>query len=156
MKIVHTNELPFTEALKRGQFESHRKELGGQKLGCGLWQLPPGKKSFPLHAHSVTEEALFVLTGTAKVRTPDGLQTISAGDYVSFPAGGPAHQLINDGTEPMTYLAMSVSQGFDWVDYPDSNKIGFSVGPKGVGKRVLFKADAGVDYFKDEPSADEP
>ncbi|GAC1546415.1 MAG: hypothetical protein NVS2B9_13520 [Myxococcales bacterium] len=37
-----------------------RKELGGEKLSCSLWQLPAGSRSWPFHVHHVTEEALVV------------------------------------------------------------------------------------------------
>jgi uncharacterized cupin superfamily protein len=57
MNVVRTAEMPWTDALSKGAFQQRRKQLGGQKLACGLWELPPGKKSFPLHVHHVTEEA---------------------------------------------------------------------------------------------------
>ena len=90
----------------------------------GLWELPPGKRSFPMHKHYVTEEALFVLSGRAKVRTPDGETDIGPGDYVSFLAGGVAHQLVYDGAESLVYLGLSGVSGPDVVEYPDSGKVG--------------------------------
>ena len=113
MKVVRTSELPWVDVVTRGAFANRRKELGGERLSCGLWELPPGKKSFPLHLHHVTEEALFVVSGRAQVRTPEGLSPIGPGDFVSFPAGGAAHQLVNDGTEPLVYLAVSAGVGAD-------------------------------------------
>src|SRR5512147_1383063 len=76
VKIVRTSEMAWAEAMNRGHFQQRRKGLGGEKLSCGLWELPPGKRSFPLHAHHVTEEALFVISGRGKVRTPEGEQPI--------------------------------------------------------------------------------
>src|SRR5215467_12686711 len=106
MKIVHTSEVEWSNALTRGKFEQRRKELGGERLRAGMWQLPPGKTSFPLHVHHVTEEAMFVLSGRAKIRSTEGETAIAAGDFISFPAGGAPHQLVNDGDEPCVYLAM--------------------------------------------------
>jgi uncharacterized cupin superfamily protein len=126
---------------------------GGEKLSCGLWELPPGKRSFPLHVHHVTEEALFVLSGRGKVRTPEGLTDIGPGDYVSFPAGGPAHQLVNDGSEPLVYVGMAATSGVDVVEYPDSNKVASSVGLGADRKRFVFRRDAQVDYWDGEPGA---
>src|SRR5438128_11092627 len=128
MKIVHTSEVPWAPALQRGRFDNRRKELGGERLRAGLWELAPGKRSFPMHRHLVGEEAMYVLSGRAKVRTTDGETEIGPGDYVSFPPGGAAHQLVNDGAEPLVYLAMTATQGFDLVEYPDSKKIAMSVG----------------------------
>jgi len=151
--VVRTAEMPWAEAMNRGRFQQRRKHLGGEKLSCGLWELPPGKKSFPLHVHLVTEEALFVISGRGQVRTPEGPTAIGPGDYVSFPAGGPAHQIVNDGAEPLVYVGMAAVSGADVVEYPDSDKVAASVGPYQKGKRFLFKRGAQVDYFEGEPDA---
>jgi len=151
MKIVRTAEVPWADAINRGPLQQRRKPLGGQKLACGLWELPPGKKSFPLHLHHVTEEALFVISGRGAVRTPEGLTPIGPGDYVSFPPGGPAHQLVNDGTEPLVYLGMSATLGVDVVEYPDSGKVASAVGTWPDQKRFIFRKDSQVDYFDGEP-----
>ncbi len=153
MKIVRTSELPWADALTRGNYQQRRKPLGGENMACGLWELPPGKKSFPMHAHHVTEEALYVVSGQAKVRTPEGLTPIGPGDFVSFPPGGPAHQLVNDGAEPFVYLAIGVSKGVDVVEYPESGKLSAALGAFPTGKRFIFKKDSQVDYFADDPDA---
>ncbi|GAC1604555.1 MAG: hypothetical protein NVS4B10_17580 [Myxococcales bacterium] len=72
---------------------------------------------------------------------------------MNFRAGGPAHQLFNDGTEPLVYVGMSAIFGVDVVEYPDSGKVGSAVGARPNQKRFLFKADAQVDYFSGEPEA---
>lgn len=150
MKIVRTRELEWTQMMDRGRFGQRRKALGGDKLTCGLWELQPGKRSFPLHLHHVTEEALFVVSGRCKVRTPEGETEIGPGDYVSFPPGGPAHQLVNDGAEPCVYIGMAAHVGADVVEYPDSGKVAASVGKFPDGKRWMFRARDGVDYFDGE------
>jgi uncharacterized cupin superfamily protein len=153
MKIVRSSQEPWKDALVRGQFGQRRKGLGGERLTAGLWELAPGKRSFPLHAHLVTEEALFVVSGTAKVRTPEGETPIGPGDYVSFPPGGPAHQLVNDGAAPLVYLGLSASSGVDVVEYPDSDKLAASVGTGPSAKRWVFRRGSQVDYFDGEPGA---
>ena len=153
MKITRTKDVPWVDAMNKGKFGQRRKPLGGEKLSAGLWELLPGKKSFPLHSHHVTEEAMYVISGSAIVRTLEGETPISAGDYVSFPPGGPAHQLRNDGTEPMLYLAMSASQGVDIVEYPDSAKIASSVGSPPNGKRFIFRKADQAEYFEGEKDA---
>lgn len=153
MKIVRTNELPWAEGINRGAFVQRRKHLGGEALGCGLWELPPGKKSFPFHEHHVTEEAMYVLSGTAKVRTPEGLTPIGPGDFVSFLPGTGAHQVINDGAEPLVYLGLSAPKGADVVEYPDAGKVNSSVGTGPDRKRFIFKLADARDYFDGEPDA---
>ena len=155
MKVVKTGDTPWADGLKRGSYENQRKDLGGlTTLRTGLWQLAPGKKSFPLHRHLVTEEALFVVSGHGKVRTESGETAIGPGDYVAFPSGGPAHQLINDGSEPLVYLGISANPGtVDVVEYPESNKVASAVGMPGSGKRFIFAVDQQVDYFHNDKDA---
>jgi uncharacterized cupin superfamily protein len=150
MKVVRTKELPWAEAIDHGPFYQRRKGLGGERLSAGLWELPPGKRSFPLHAHLVTEEALFVVSGTGQVRTPEGLTPIGPGDFVHFPPGGPAHQLVNDGAEPLVYLGLGAGVGADVVEYPDSDKVAAAVHAP-ARKRYVFKRGAQVDYWDGEP-----
>lgn len=160
MNVVRSNEMPWTDAIAKGKFASRRKELGGAgTLGCGLWDLAPGKTSFPLHKHHVTEEALFVVSGNGIVRTADGKTTeetpIGPGDFVSFPAGGVAHQLRNDGTVPLVYIGISSAGpgGVDIVEYPESGKVGSSIGKGAARKRFLFREKEQVDYFDGEKDA---
>lgn len=155
MKVVRSSELQWADSLKKGKYQQRRKALGGDQLRSGLWELPPGKKSFPLHFHHVTEEALFVISGRAKVRTPSGETAIGPGDYVSFPAGGEAHQLVNDGAEPLVYLGMSAGKGVDVVEYPESDKVAASVGTFPAAVRYIFKRGAQADYFDGEADAQE-
>lgn len=150
MKIVRTRDTEWGPGIERGRFGQRRKALGGEKLTCGLWELQPGKRSFPLHAHHVAEEALFVLSGHAKVRTPDGETEIGPGDYVSFPAGGKAHQLVNDGTEPLVYLGMAAVGSVDIVEYPDSGKLACRIGDFASGQRFVFRRNQQADYFEGE------
>ena len=150
MKITRSNEMPWADALKRGRYENRRKALGGDKLSAGLWELLPGKRSFPMHAHLVTEEALFVVSGRGKVNTPEGAHDIGPGDYVSFPPGGTAHQLENDGTEPLVYVGLSAGQGVDVVQYPATGKLAAAVGSGPTAKRWIFRDKDQVDYFDGE------
>ncbi|HET6437481.1 MAG TPA: cupin domain-containing protein [Anaeromyxobacter sp.] len=151
MKIVHTALDAWKDALTRGPFAQRRKELGrGERLSCGLWELPPGKRSFPLHAHLVTEEAMFVLSGRGKVRTPEGTEEVGPGDFVAFPAGGPAHQLLNDGAEPLVYVGISASMGVDVVQYPDSRKLAAAVGEWPNMRRWMFREGDQTDYLDGE------
>ena len=149
MKILNTNDQPWTDALQRGAYSQRRKRLASDALSASLWELAPGKKSFPMHRHLLTDEAIFVISGSAKVRTQDGLTAIGAGDFVPFAPGGDAHQLINDGTEPLVYLGMSAGKGNDVTEYPDSRKVHVVV----AGKSLAFEESAAVEYFAGESDA---
>jgi uncharacterized cupin superfamily protein len=155
MKVVRTSEMPWADAMQRGQYHNQRKDLGGLNvLRSTLWKLSPGKKSFPLHRHQITEEALFVVSGRARVRTERGETEIGPGDYVAFPAGGEAHQLVNDGPEPLVYLGLSANPaGADVVEYPASGKVACTAGTPPTGKRFIFPLTSQVDYFHGDEDA---
>jgi uncharacterized cupin superfamily protein len=151
MKIARSSEMPWTQSVDHGRFFGRRKELGaGGRISCGMWELPSGKRSFPMHRHFATEEALFAVSGHAKVRTPEGETPISPGDYVSFPPGGLAHQIINDGTEPFIYLGLSSSLGVDVVEYPDSGKVACVHGTPPNNKRYVFQEKNQAQYWDGE------
>jgi uncharacterized cupin superfamily protein len=72
---------------------------------------------------------------------------------VSFPPGGPAHQLVNDGPEPLVYLGLSAVFGVDVVEYPDSDKVAAAVGAFPNARRWIFRKSSQVDYFDGESGA---
>ena len=153
MKIIRTRDEAWVDGAQRGKYSQRRKKLGGDGFSSSLWELPPGKKSFPFHKHNITEEALFVVSGKAKVRSSDGLTEVGQGDFVHFAPGIDAHQLINDGSEPFVYLAIGVSKGADVTEFPDSKKI--SAGVAGANpKSFAFLEKDKVDYYLGESDAD--
>ncbi|GEN07666.1 hypothetical protein MFU01_27030 [Myxococcus fulvus] len=138
-----------------------RKQLGaaakGQKLGCSLMELAPGKHAFPLHFHLANEEAYLILSGTGLLRLGDSTLPVKAGDYVALPPGAQsAHQLLNDGTETLRYLAFSTMVEPDVMVYPDSKKLCVTAGSAPGGdkaSRTLFTVlplSAEVDYWSGE------
>ena len=132
-------------------------ELGATKLGYNLTELPPGKTAFPYHFHYVNEEMFLVIEGTGELRWPGGTSALKPMDVVCCPPGpDSAHQIINNGTTPLRYLALSTIEDPEVVEYPDSGKYGVTVGrpiggaPTDSKLRVIaFKKD-GVDYWAGE------
>ncbi|WP_251328715.1 cupin domain-containing protein [Haloplanus pelagicus] len=148
------------DAVEREETSFRRKRLataaGGEELGCSLYELPPGKKSWPFHFHTGNEEAIYVLAGAGQLRTADGVESLDAGDYVAFPTGAEgAHRVVNDGDDPLRYLALSTMNDPDLTVYPDSEKIGVYAGaaPGGDDPRTVdgyYRRDDDVDYWLDE------
>lgn len=133
-------------------------ELGSELLGLSLFELPPGEAAYPYHFHYADEEVVIVLEGRPTLRAPDGTRALEPGEAVHFPLGeAGAHQLRNDTGERVRFLALSSSGRPDVIVYPDSNKVGVGERlPRGGGLRAFFSADAGVDYWHDEPPAEPP
>jgi uncharacterized cupin superfamily protein len=156
---ANESELDWTE-YDHGENYFRRKELssavGADRLGCSLYELPPGKRSWPYHYHTANEEALFVLDGTGTLRTEDGERGLRAGDFVTLPAdesGG--HQLHNNGDEPLRSLAVSTMNEPDVTIYPEMEKVGVFVGapPGGRDERPFhgyYGIDDDVDYWEEE------
>ncbi|QFU83284.1 cupin domain-containing protein [Natronorubrum aibiense] len=159
MGLVNEGDLEWTE-LEHGEMRVRRKQLGehtdGDELGCSLYELPAGHESWPYHYHTANEEAMYVLAGTGMLRLADEPHSLTAGDYVSFPAdetGG--HKVINDSDETLRYLVVSTMNEPDVTVYPDSEKLGVFVGaPPGTrSDRSLhgyYPIDADVDYWEGE------
>ncbi|MFB6194767.1 MAG: cupin domain-containing protein [Haloplanus sp.] len=148
------------ETVDHGETGFRRKRLaaaaGGDRLGCSLYELPPDSGAWPFHYHTGNEEAIYVLAGTGRLRTADGVDPLAAGDYVTFPVGeAGAHRVVNDGDEPLRYLAVSTMNDPDVTVYPDSDKVGIFAGsaPGSEEPRTVsgyYRRDDDVDYWLDE------
>lgn len=159
MEPVNEADLEWTET-DREETAFRRKQLGEQtdaeRLGCSLYELPPGKKSWPYHYHTANEEALYVLSGSGTLRVDGESHPLEPGDYAAFPAnerGG--HRVINDTDETLRYLAVSTMTEPDVTMYPDSEKLGVFVGspPGGREGRSLhgyYNIEDDVNYWDDE------
>lgn len=127
---------------------------GARDVGVALYELAPGKKNFPYHAHHVTEEVLVVLSGRPTLRTPEGEREVGEGEVIAFPPGlEGAHQLINRSAEPARVLMISNNPIADIVEYPDSKKISASAGVWGTPEAVSWRlsTESRMEYFEGEP-----
>jgi uncharacterized cupin superfamily protein len=113
---------------------------GAERLGVSVYELAPGKRNLPYHAHFGIEELLIVLSGRPPRRSPAGARRLEPGEVVAFTAGRDgAHQLINDGESAVRYLMVSTTAPADLVEYPDSKKIAAMGGG--------FRAPGAVSYM---------
>ena len=161
--MPNINRPDFEDGQRPAGFRARRArigyELGLERLGCSLWELPPGEAAYPYHFHYEDEELVIVLSGRPTLRDPDGERELDEGDAVRFPVGEEgAHQLINRTDAPVTFLALSSSGRTDVVVYPDANKLGVGERlPQGGGLRKFFKLEEAVDYWEgEEPPGSEP
>lgn len=156
--VVRADDREWT-GTEHGETAFRRAQLGAaagaEMLGCSLYELPPGKRSWPLHYHTANEEAFYVLSGEGLLRTGDGDGIdLAAGDYAACPVGEDgAHQMVNAGDEPLRYLALSTMAEPDITVYPESGKIGLFAGAAPGGSkeaRTLSKyvRDEEVDYWE--------
>lgn len=139
-----------------GQRRSLGRATGGRQLGCSHLVVPPGATAWPRHAHASNEEAIYVLSGTGRLRLGEAQVELRTGDWAALVAGPEAHQLINDGEDDLVYLCVSTMHACDVGVYPDSGKVGVFGGAAPGGEAEarfvsgFFRAEAAVDYFDGE------
>lgn len=124
-------------------------KIGLKTLGCGLYVLPPGKRGFPYHAHSLIEEMFYVLEGSGTLRHDGQEYPIRAGDVIASPVGKP-HQLVNTSDADLKYLAISSNVLADVVIYPDSNKVQAVSGAFPKTLWHVTKLSDATDYYSGE------
>jgi uncharacterized cupin superfamily protein len=127
------------------------EKAGAHRLGATLYELPPGQRTFPYHWHTANEEMLIVLRGTVSLRDPDGWRELSEGSVVAFPRGERgAHQMRNDGSEPVRFLMVSELRSPEVLVYPDSGKVGAREWKATDRLRLNWRRDDAVDYWEGE------
>jgi uncharacterized cupin superfamily protein len=150
-RIFNLRELEL-EANDEGP-ESHRfterspaQELGAMLTGLSVYEVEPGKATWPYHFELTEEEWLLVVEGELTVRTPDGEQTLRAGDVVCFPPGAAgAHAVRNDGSAPARFAmpSSSAKEGGGTI-YPDTGLFALA----GPGFRHRGRLGEAVEYWE--------
>lgn len=153
--LMNLDEAQFDDVEDNGLYTSRRasigRHIGARQLGYNLTVLPPGKAQCPFHSHHGEEEMFFIIEGSGELRFGDQRHPLRANDVVACPTGGAevAHQIVNTGSTPLRYLAVSTVAALDACEYPDSQKV--SVRSRGRLSR-MFRAETGVDYYDREPT----
>jgi uncharacterized cupin superfamily protein len=122
-----------------------KKGINPENLNFDLRQLNPGQYSAPYHFHRYAEELFMIISGSAKLRTPGGLEIVNSGDLLFFEKRETgAHQLYNHTAEGCVYLDIRTYLGYDIAEYPDSAKI--LIAPS----FEIFDKDTQTNYFDGE------
>ena len=163
--IVNIHKLALQSDSKGTRFAAQVAEIGTvlglNALGANYLVVPPGKSACPFHRHHTSDEMFFILSGRGEYRLGDERISVGEGDCLGAPAAGAAHQLINTGTEPLRYLALSNNTNAEVIEYPDSGRVRVDVGPSGFhrfdgtfkqgGKLTPFDYWEGEDTGEDKP-----
>lgn len=152
---VNINEPVFDEPRDYECFRCLRARIGRQvgtdKLGLSLFELPPRQAAYPYHWHVAEEELIIVLAGKPSLRTPEGWRDLAAGEVLAFRVGEQgAHQLVNRTSDPVRFLAFSNQQP-DIIVRPDSGTIGLAERkPEGGGLAYYFRIADAIGYIEGE------
>ncbi|GAA1706634.1 hypothetical protein GCM10009808_25810 [Microbacterium sediminicola] len=155
-KVVHGGHDDFAgRGISRGAFSFDKRTAvakEGTQLQVAFMEIPPGKSAFPYHWHAGITEAYVILSGTGRVRTPEGEFDVAAGEVVVFPPGpAGAHRMTATGDEPLRYVDLDTTGDPDVIGYPDSGK---TMAYTTFRKTTIFRDADDVDYFEGEPDAE--
>jgi len=160
--ILNPQNLGLAASQHGSRFAARSAEFGTRLglfgLGAAIYEVPPGKAATPFHRHHASDEMFFILSGAGTYRYGEQRLTVRAGDCLAAPAGGEGHQIINSGTEPLRYLAVSNNTNADVVEYLDSGRIRIDIGATGHHRESASFAAGGrlepMGYWEGE-QADE-
>jgi uncharacterized cupin superfamily protein len=85
-----------------------------------LVQVAAGSPSTALHTHDRTDEWVFILSGRATVCVGESTFAVEPDDFVSHPAGSPAHMMM--ALDALTYLVGGQVDAADVVTYPEAKR----------------------------------
>ena len=160
--IINENQMDWSEMIHGEKIHHKRKnftkDLTTNKLVASLYEIPPGKVSWPFHYHIANEEIFYIIEGEGELRTNDKIVKVKSGDLLRFPIGEKGvHQLKNISTDkPLKYLDFGTTNHPDLVFMPDSNKVGLFGGGapcQNNKNRFIWKyydLDTEIDYLKNE------
>lgn len=136
MKKIRTADVPEEEwDSPKGTYHTRRKFIsqalgapkdvgtwgGGHPFDVELTRVPPGKASFPMHAHSQQWEFYIVISGEGVLLTPGTETPFQAGETFVCPPGE-AHQVRNTGSDDLLYYVIADNPPADLIHYPASGK----------------------------------
>lgn len=152
-KEVNINQLYDPNVEHKESFEFQKSNVVSPfkckegKLNINFYTLQPGKSNYPYHSHFGREEVIYIISGTATLKTPKGDIEVSEGDVISLPTNEQgAHMLTNHTTEPVTYLDVDTVCDSDVILYPNSGNVRIMVD----GMQKSFKMESEVNYLDGE------
>lgn len=95
--------------------------VGLTKFGLHLVRVEAGDETTTHHYHEESDEFIYVLSGELSLRYGDAHYSLSAGDFVGFPAHGAPHSMRNDSDTDATYLMGGSRPPIDMTLYPEIN-----------------------------------
>ena len=142
------------EGFRSGAFR-FGPQLGAQRTGTTVYELPPGQAVCPYHYEYGEEEWVLVLDGRPTLRTPEGTERLEPLDVVFFPTGpAGAHQIRNDTDTTVRIVMWSTVVYPTATAYPDSDKVGVWTGDE--AEDVIVVRSSKVDYFHGEAGGPPP
>lgn len=127
-KIVNIADLPWQRRFRSErmtvEFKDPARHLGSTVAGLQIERLAPGKQASPLHRHHLQEELFLILNGTGVLRHGDREVPVRPGDFIVYRPGEPApHTFVNNGTEPLEFIATGNRVSYEVCEYPEDGTV---------------------------------
>ena len=128
---ISAQAIAAMEAVKRVHFLNDKavrdnKAIGDaaglKNLGVHLITVQPGHRSTEFHFHHNEEECVYVLSGHGTATIGDQTYKVGPGDFMAHPIDQIAHDMVNDGSEPLVCLVIGQRLAQDITDYPRLGK----------------------------------
>jgi uncharacterized cupin superfamily protein len=129
--IVSKEEIDQNQGLEKTHFLNANarrlnKSLGDmtglKNIGFHIIEVQPGKESTEIHRHYHEEECIYILEGEATSTIGEKIETVKAGDFIGYRAGGDAHKLYNSGASILRCIVVGQRLPHDVIDYPVQEK----------------------------------
>lgn len=123
-----------------------KRQLGDfwnlKNFGVNLTRLAPKSQSSLFHRHTKQDEFIYILEGHPTLITDNGELELQPGMCAGFPAGGTAHQLVNNSDQDVVYLEVGDRTANDEGTYPRDDLVA-KLGPDG---KWIFTRKDGTPY----------
>jgi quercetin 2,3-dioxygenase len=118
------------------------RPAGLKRVAVVLTRVPPGKDSFAYHVHQHDEEWMYVLSGRGTAELGDAEVEIGPGDFLGFPAGGPAHNVRAGPDAPLEYVQGGDAWSRDTIEIVDFPRLRLRKTFVGTRSSATFPLDA--------------
>ena len=120
---------PFASRMTGRVKQALGDHFGLQNFGVNLTTIAPGGVTALRHAHTRQDEFVYILQGTATLKTDHGATRLGPGMCAGFPAGsGDAHCLVNETDDDVVYLEVGDRSIGDEVSYPEDDLKAIMIG----------------------------
>jgi uncharacterized cupin superfamily protein len=125
------------------------KQLGAERTGTSVYELPPGQAICPYHYEYGEEEWQLVINGHPTLRHPEGSDRLDPWDVACFPAGpAGAHGVLNETEETVRVLMYSTVSSPAVSVYPDSDKL--AVWVSNPDDELILPRSGAISYYDGE------
>lgn len=119
-RVTNIHDATFEEITTPRGETLRQLDLSGDHLGVRIEDLPPGGTSSFHHYHTLEEEHVLVMSGSATLHLGSEEHALYEGDHVCFMAGNPVpHHIENRSSSNFKFLVFGERIHGDTVFYPN-------------------------------------